>query len=152
MKEGIVHYVATVKKLFIAFSAIMLPLIMVSLVFAFSKAMAFWIISPVLIVLYLVVYALYALRVSMGTVLGVQIAGDSVHLVTKRKTFTYALKGGCVRVKTSARKFVATFVSNGARDKFVFLRRAYFSRFHSEQFTLEEMRALYPATREYDRQ
>lgn len=151
MKEGIVRYVAFVKNLFVAFSAVVLPAIMVCLVFAFSRAAAFYIITPALAVLYFVAYGFYALNVSMGTVTGMQILGDTVTLVTGRKSFSYDAESGCVEVKTYPRKFVATFETENSRDKFIFYRRAPFSKNYQEQFTLAEIRRLYPAAQEYER-
>ena len=151
MKEEIVRYVALIKNLFVAFSAVVLPAIMVCLVFAFSRAAAFYIITPVLALFYFVVYGVYALYVSMGTVTGMQISGDTVTLVTRRKRFSYDAESGCVEVKTYPRKFVATFETENSRDKFIFYRRAPFSSNYQEQFTLAEMRLVFPGAQEYER-
>ena len=109
MKEGVVKYVKIIKRLFIAFSIVVLPALMVSLVFAFSKVFAFYFIAPALFLLWVVVYGLYAMYVSMGTVLGVEIAGGTVNLKTKRKTFSYDLDGGCVDIKVRKKIFGGTF-------------------------------------------
>ena len=55
MKEGVVKYVKIIKRLFIAFSIVVLPALMVSLVFAFSKVFAFYFIAPALFLLWVVV-------------------------------------------------------------------------------------------------
>jgi len=142
VKEGIVRYVKIIKRLFIAFSAVAIPALMVSLVFAFSKFFAFYFIAPAILLVWLVVYGVYAMRVSMGTVIGVEIAGGSVNLKTKRKTFTYDLENGCIRMKVSARAFVGTFVNQNSQDKFIFYRRVLFSRYGDEQFTADDLRPL----------
>lgn len=145
IKQGIRRYVDLMKKLFIAFSVVVIPSFMVCLVYAFTGAMAFCIIAPALGVLYLAVYALYALRISMGTVIGTEITDKFIHLKTKRKTFTYDAQTGCVGVKAKKNKFVCTFQTQDSRDKFVFLRRFAFFGNGEKQFTAEEIRAFYPA-------
>lgn len=145
IKQSIKKYVDILKSLFIAFSVLVIPSFMVSLVYAFSGALAFCIIAPVLGVVYLVVYALYALRISMGTVIGTEITDKVVHIKTKRKTFTYDVHMGCVNVKVKKNKFIATFQTQDSRDKFVFLRRFAVFGSGAEQFTAEDIRAFYPA-------
>ena len=148
LKAGIRKYVDIVKRLFVAFSCVAIPAIMVSLVFAFMRYIAFCILAPVLIAAYLAVYGVYALKVSMGTVIGVDVREQTVNLITKRKTFTYDLKAGCVSFREKKNKFVAVFQTQDSRDKFVFLRRAPFSRYYEEQFTREEMSVFCPQARE----
>lgn len=144
-KAGIVKYVSIMKKLFVMFSIVALPAIMVCLIFAFSDAIAFQIIAPVAIAVYLFVYGAYALRVSMGTVIGIEVTAQVVHLRTKRKTFTYDVKRGCVAMKVTKRRFVGTFETQDSREKFVFYRRVLFSKWSEEQFTPEEIARFYPA-------
>ena len=145
MKEGVVKYVKIIKRLFIAFSIVVLPALMVSLVFAFSKVFAFYFIAPALFLLWVVVYGLYAMYVSMGTVLGVEIAGGTVNLTTKRKTFSYDLDGGCVDIKVRKNSFVGTFRTESSQDKFIFHRRVFFSKYSQEQFTVDDVRRFYPS-------
>lgn len=144
MKEGVLKYVNTVKKLFIAFSVVVLSAFMVSAVFAFNRFAAFYFIAPALLLLWLVVYGLYAMRVSMGTVIGVEIANEVVHLKTKRRTYTYDLERGCESVRIKNNKFVGTFATERSRDKFIFYRRVLFSKYHEEQFTVEDIARFYP--------
>lgn len=145
IKKGIQRYVTVLKYLFIAFSVVAIPSFMICLVYAFSKVMAFYIIAPVLGVLYLAVYATYALKISMGTVIGTEVTDKVVHLKTKRKTFTYDAYTGCVEVKVKKNKFIATFETQDSRDRFIFLRRFVFFGNGEEQFTAEDIRAFYPA-------
>ena len=145
IKQAIKKYVDILKILFIVFSVVVIPSFMVCLVYAFSGALAFCIIAPVLGVVYLVVYAFYALRVSMGTVIGTEITDQVVHLKTKRKIFTYDVHMGCVGVKIKKNKFIATFQTQDSRDKFVFLRRFAVFGNGAEQFTVEDIRAFYSA-------
>lgn len=145
IKQSIKKYVDILKSLFVAFSVLVIPSFMVCLVYAFTGALAFCIIAPVLGVAYLVVYGCYALRISMGTVIGTEITDKVVHLKTKRKTFTYDVRMGCVDVKVKKNKFIATFQTQDSRDKFVFLRRFAVFGNGAEQFTVEEIRAFYPA-------
>lgn len=149
-KAGIVKYVGIVGKLFILFSCIAIPAFMVSLVFAFGGYLAACIVAPCLGVFYLTVYGFYAMNVSMGTAIGVEITDRVIHIKTKRKTFTYDARMGCVRVKTYRNKFVASFQTSDSRDKFIFYRRVLFSKYYEEQFTLGEMRKIFPGVKEYD--
>lgn len=143
-KRSIVNFVRLVKKAFVIFSCVMLAAIMVSLTFAFSKVFAFYIIAPALIVAYLVVYGVYALYVSMGLVLGIEVTDQVVHLKTKRKTFTYDVKMGCIAVKVKKNKFVATFRTQDSQDKFTFLRHVPFTKHYEVAFSEDEIRLFYP--------
>ncbi len=144
IKNTVRRYVDIMKKLFIGFSVIAIPSFMVCLVYAFSGFAAFYFITPVIGVVYLTVYAFYALRISMGTVYGTEITDKVVHLQTKRKVFTYDVKSGCVGVKVKKSKFIATFQTQDSRDKFVFPRRFVFFGNGEEQFSEDEIRSFYP--------
>lgn len=144
-KAGVVRYVKIVKKLFLALSCLVIPAIMVMLVFAFLHVLACIILVPTLTVAYLAVYGLYALRVSMGTVIGLDVYEKTVNVRTKRKTWTYDVNRGCVAVKVKKNKFVATFQTQDSRDSFLFYRRVLFSKYSEEQFTADEIRLFYPA-------
>lgn len=149
MKSGIVKYVSVVRKMFILLSCIVLPAVMVMLVLAVSGYTMFAYLAPALLIVYFFLYGCYALRVSMGTVTGVEITKEVIHLYTKRKVFTYDAESGCVELKTYKNKFVGTFEGQGSRDKFIFYRRVLFSKYSEEQFTLAEIRNFYPAAKEY---
>lgn len=143
-KTGILKYVNIIRGLFIAFSCIMLPALMICLVLAASKYAAFYIIAPVLAIAYLVVYGFYAMRVSMGTVIGIEVTDKVVHLKTKRKTYTYDVRTGCVAMKVTKNKFVGTFQTQDSRDSFTFYRHVSFSPYHEEQFLKEDIRLFFP--------
>lgn len=143
-KHAVEKYVKTVKKMFIVFSVVALTAIMVCLLYAFMGYAAFWIIAPCALVFYLAVYAFYALRVSMGTAIGFETTDTVVYVRTKRKTYTYDVKRGCVGVKTTKRKFVCTFETQDSRDTFIFYRKAYFAKRYEDQFTADEIAAFYP--------
>ena len=144
MKEGILKFVKIIKRLYIAFTVVVLGAFLISTVFAFNQFFAFYFISPALLILWVTVYALYALRVSMGTVIGIEVTKEVVHLKTKRKTYTYDRERGCEKLEVRGNKFVGTFVAEGARDKFMFYRRVLFTKYQDEQFTAEELSAFYP--------
>lgn len=150
MKEGVVKFVRIIKRLYLAFSAIVFAALMVSLVYAFNRIYAFYIITPALFLLWVVVYALYALRISMGTVLGIEVTDEVVHLKTKRKTYTFDRERGCESVKVKGNKFIGTFANGKSRDKFVFYRRVLFSNYAAEQFTAEEIALFYPRIKTAD--
>lgn len=59
-KAGVARYVSIVKKLFVAFSIVMIPLFLVSLAFAVMRFAAFFIITPAVGIIYFVVYGVYA--------------------------------------------------------------------------------------------
>lgn len=143
-KEGIVRYVRIIKKLFALFSVVMIPLFFVSLTFAIMRYAAFWIITPVLGAAYFVVYGFYAMRVTLGTVIGVERTPELIYVKTVRKTFTYDAKSGCVAVKRKGKKFVATFRTQDAQDSFLFYNRVPFTPYHEKQFTEEEMALICP--------
>lgn len=146
MKPALVRYVKAMKKLFIAFSAITLPAIMILMVFAFNEVegtLFIWITLAVAI-LYFVVYGIYSMRVSMGTVTEVAYGERVVYIKTPRKIYTYSLNGGCVDVKVYADKFVATFETQDSRDSYILYRKVPFSSMREEQFTVEEIARFYP--------
>lgn len=144
IKEGVRRYVQIMKKLFLIFSFIAIPAFMVCLVFAFSGFPVFVYIAPAVGLVYLVVYGCYAMCVSMGTVIGIEITDKILHIKTKRKTFSYDVHSGCVGMKVTDRKFVGTFETQTSRDKFTFYRRVLFSRYSDEQFTVDEIRLFFP--------
>lgn len=139
MKEGVVRYTKAVKKLFVIWSVFAIPAIMICLFFAFMGYAAFWFISPAAIVVYLFVYGVYALKVSLSVALGVQTTKEVVHIYTKRKTFTYDIRMGCVEMKKLKNKYVGVFQTQDSREKFVFYRRAPFGKYSEEQFTEAEI-------------
>lgn len=144
MKEGVLKFVRIIKSLFIVFSVVMIAAFMVTMVFAFNRFFAFYFISPALLLTWLVFYGLYAMRVSMGTVIGVEVTPEVVHLKTRRKTYTYDRQRGCENIKVYPNKFVGTFATDKSRDKFIFYRRVLFSKYSEEQFTAEDIAAFYP--------
>lgn len=146
MKEysGPLRYVKIMKKLFWVFAAFCLPALMVCLVFAFSGAMAFVIIAPAVGILFLVVYALYAVRISMGVVIGMEVTDKVVHIKTNRKTFTYDVHGGCIAVKSSGSKYICKFRTQNSADSFIFFRRAPFSKPSDSQFSADALRPFFP--------
>ena len=150
MKEGVLKYVGIVRKLYIAFTAVVFVLLMVSLVYAFHRIYAFYIITPALFLLWIVVYALYALRVSMGTAVGIEVTDEVVHIKTRRKTYTYDRERGCEKVAVKKNKFVAYFSNETSRDSFIFYRRVLFSKYREEQFTVEDIAKFYPRIGEAD--
>ncbi len=140
---SILRYVDVVRKCFIALSCIVLPGIMVCAVFAFAGDLAFRIVTPVLLIAYLVVYGWYALRVSMGTVIGLETTEDVVHVRTKRRTFTYDVRAGCVRVRETKHAYIVSFRTQTAQDSFLFYRRAPFSKPYETAFTAEDIARFY---------
>ena len=145
MKPDLVKYVRIVKQLFVVFSVIAIPAFMVCLVFAFEKMPVFYYLTPAIGVGYFVVYGLYTMKISMGLVLGIEVTEQVVHVKTKRKTFTYDVKEGCVAVKVTNKKFICTFRTQNSEDKFVFCRHLPFKQWSAEQFTENDIRAFYPA-------
>ena len=150
MKEGILRYVKIMKRLFVIFSIVVLSAFMVCAVFAFNKIFAFYFIAPALLFLWLVVYGLYAMRVSMGTVIGIEVTNEVVHLKTKRKTYTYDRERGCEAIKIKGNRFIGTFSTQRSRDKFIFYRRVLFSKYHEEQFTKEDIARFFPEIMKID--
>ncbi len=144
-KADIVRFVKIVKRLFFVFSIVAIFAEMILLVFSFMNYLGCIIAACVLGVGYLALYGVYALRVSMGTVIGIDVTDKVVHVKTKRKTWTYDVKRGCVGMKVKRNKFVATFQTQDSRDSFIFYRRVWFSPHGEEQFTADEIRMFYPS-------
>lgn len=148
MKAGPARYVAVMKNLLIVllFIAIVtaFPILIVGLNSAGAQKAVYIAVAIAILVAYLVFYGFYQLNVSMGTVLGIEVTTKVVHIVTKRKTFTYDVKSGCVALKQKKNKFVGTFETQDSRDKFIFYRRAPFTKFSEEAFTEEDIRTFYP--------
>ena len=144
-KPAILKYVKFWKKLFVVFSCIALPALMICLLFAAQRYIGFWFVSAGIAVLYLTVYGFYAVYISMGTVIGFETTEKVVYVTTKRKTYTYDVKRGCKSVKVTKRKFVCTFETQDSRDKFTFLRKVMFAKSYEDQFTAEEIASFYPA-------
>ena len=143
-KADIVRFVKIVKRIFLAFSVVAIAAEMILLVFAFMGYLGCIIAACAVGVGYIAIYAVYALRTSMGTVLGMEVTDKVVHVKTKRRIFTYDVKRGCVGVKVRKNRFVATFETQDSRDSFTFYRRVLFSPHGGEQFTADEIRMFYP--------
>ena len=74
----VLRYVRSMKRAMVIFSFFAIPAIMVCAVFAFLGYIGFWIVTPVALVAYLALYGWYALRVSMGTVIGTEVTDTVV--------------------------------------------------------------------------
>ena len=131
----VLRYVRSMKKAMVIFSFFAIPAIMVCAVFAFLNYIGFWIVTPVAVIAYLAVYAVYALRVSMGTVIGLEVTNDVVHVKTKRAVYTYDVRSGCVGVRKKKHGWVATFRTQDAQDCFTFYSRAPFAKPYETAFT-----------------
>lgn len=155
IKSGPDKFVRIMKKLFVIFAVIAIPTLMVCLVYAFNASgtmkAVFIVLSCAVALLFLFVYGFYAMHVSMGTVLGVQTTEKVVHLVTKRKTFTYDVRMGCIEMRKKRNRFIGTFATQDSRDKFVFYSHAPFSKWSDEQFSEEDIRKFYARIDEVSR-
>ena len=138
-KQGAVKYVRLMRKLFTALSCVALPVFMVLLVFAFNGTAhgkpIFFSAAAVVLIGYFIAYGFYTMRVSLGTVLGIETTNEVVHLHTARKTYTYDVRMGCVGVKEHRNRFVAVFRTQDSRDNFTFYKHAPFSSFSDGQFS-----------------
>ncbi len=143
-KPAILKYVNICKRLIVIFGVIAIPAFMICLIFAFMGYAAFWFLAPAILIVYLVAYGIYAVRVSMGTVIGIETTDKVVYVRTKRTTYTYDVRQGCKEVTATARKFVCTFETQDSRDKFTFYRKIWFTPSYETQFTAEEIAAFYP--------
>ena len=75
----VIRYVRTMKKWMVILSCIAIPAIMICAVFAFMGYIGFWIVTPVALVVYLVIYGWYALHVSMGTSFTSKQSAEHIH-------------------------------------------------------------------------
>lgn len=144
MKSGAEKYVAIMKRLFVAFSVVLFLAMAVFLMFAYYGFLGCILVTAALALLWIVVYGFYAMRVSMGTVIGMSVTEKMLYLVTKRKVFTYDAAEGCIGMVRKGNRFIGTFETQDSRDKFIFYRRAPFSKYSDGQFTEEELRAFCP--------
>lgn len=146
-KSGPTKYVSVMKKLIVIALVlavvIAFPCLVLGLHASGGAKIIFLVVAALVLVAYFVFYAFYALNVSMGTVLEIEVTDKVVHLITKRKTFTYDVKMGCVAVKAKGNRYVCTFETQDSRDKFIFYRRAPFTSFSDEGFTEEDIRRFY---------
>lgn len=147
MKSGAAKYVRVMKTAVTVFMILAIFATMMLLVYSFQGAEAyrplFISLLVCVIVFSLFVYGFYALHVSMGTVLGIEVTDKVVHLITKRKTFTYDVKRGCVALKVKKNCYIGIFETQDSRDKFLFYRHAPFSKYSDEQFTEEDILQFY---------
>ncbi len=144
VKPGVERFIKIVKRIFIGVSCVWIPGVMVCLVYAFEGAMAFWIISPAVIIAYLAMYIFYALHYSMSAVIGYELTPEVIHIKTKRKTYTYDRENGCIGAEAHKNKYVCTFATQDSVDKYIFYLRVPFSKAYEEQFTEEEILKIYP--------
>ncbi len=147
-RSGPVKFVKLMRILFLLLTIVIVPVVMILTALACNvKGVPCVILSVIvaaLVVFWLTVYGFYAMRVSMGTVLGTEITDKVVHLHTKRKIFTYDVKMGCVAVKVRGNRYVCTFETQDSRDKFTFYRHAPFSKFSDRQFSEDDIAAFCP--------
>lgn len=138
-KGGAVKYVRRMKKIFILFSIVVLPTLMTLLVFAFNGTALgkpiFFTASAVVLIGYFVAYGFYTMRVTLGTVLGIETTNEVVHLHTSRKTYTYDVNMGCVGIKEHKNRYVAVFRTHDSRDSFIFYKHAPLSSYADGQFS-----------------
>lgn len=149
VRSGPAKYASRAKFLLILLSIAVFPAIMILTALACNvKGAACAVYSVVVALLalsWLIVYGVYSFRVSMGTVIGIEVTAKVVHLYTKRKTFTYDAHMGCVAVKVKRNRYVCTFETQDSRDSFLFYRHAPFSKYSDEQFTEEDIVSFCPA-------
>lgn len=146
-RSGPEKFVKIFKWGFFALSAVLLPTLMVLLALAWNTEgvpqIVYSVSAAVAALLFFVLYGFYALHVSMGTVIGLEVTDKVVHLHTKRKVFTYDVFRGCVGVVEKGNRFICTFETQDSRDKFIFYKHAPFTRYSDEQFTAEDIRMFY---------
>ena len=143
MKAPIVRYVNLIRRICTVILAVLFVCTMISLLFAFNRYIGFMILAPVFFILFLALYGVYAVKIGLNTVIGLEVTEEVIHVKTRRKTFTFDA-GSCSGVKETDRKFVCTFLSEGASDSFTFLRRVPFAKAGEEGFTEEDIRLVYP--------
>lgn len=148
-RSGSVKFVSVMKLLLVLVSIAVLPAVMVLTAVACNVTglprAVYSVVIAVLAAGWLALYGAYALQVSMGTVIGLETTAKVVHLYTKRKTFTYDIRMGCVAVKVKGSRYLCTFETQDSRDKFTFYKHAPFSKYTDGQFTEEDIRSFCPA-------
>lgn len=141
MKEQpvVIRFVKTVKKIFVIFSCFAIPVIMVCAVFAFLGYIGFWIVTPLVLIAYLAVYCWYAMHISMGTVIGIEVTDQVVHVKTRRGLYTYDAERGCTAVCRKRHAWLVTFCTQTTKDKFIFYSRVPFAKPYETAFTQEDI-------------
>ncbi len=149
LRGGPMKYAQIMKALFILLSILILPAAMVLTAVACNlegiPRIVYSVVVAAAVLLWLTAYGFYALRVSMGTVLGIECTDKVVHLHTKRKIFTYDVRMGCVAVRVKGNRYICTFETQDSRDKFTFYRHAPFSKYSDAQFTEDDILSFCPA-------
>lgn len=135
----VIRFVKTVKKFFVIFSCFAIPGIMVCAVYAFLRYIGFWIVTPLILIAYLAFYCWYALHISMGTVIGIEVTNQVVHVKTKRGIYTYDVERGCTAVRKKRNAWVVTFCTQDTKDKFTFYSRVPFAKPYETVFTQEQI-------------
>lgn len=148
-RSGSVKYVKLMGRLFLCWSIVLLPTLMIFLVLAFNtkgtECVLYSIGSALLALAFFVSYGFYTFRVTLGTVIGLEQTDKVVHLHTKRKTFTYDAHMGCVEVKVKRNRYVCVFETQDSRDSFLFYRHAPFSKYSDGQYTDRDIAGFCPA-------
>lgn len=146
MKEGVLKYVKIMKRLWLVFSIVAIPALMVFIVMAINDVNRplFIALAVVLGLAYFILYGFYTVNVTLGAVMQIEVNKKVFYLKTSRKTFTYDLRQGCVGMKVYKNRFVGTFRTQDSEDKFIFYRRVLFSPYSEEQFTPDDIRLICP--------
>ena len=144
MKPAIQRYVKFIGNVATVCRIVLFLMLMVSLVIGLNGYIGFLMIAGFSLVAFFVVHGVYALHFSMGTVLGVELTPEVIHLKTKRKTFTYDAAGGCIAVKELSNRYICTFQTQDSVDKFTFYKRVPFAKPFESGFTEEEIARFYP--------
>lgn len=144
MKESIFRYVKAVGKITLVLRIALILFSLVALVLAFSGYIGYMILAGASIVAYIVIYVVYAMKISMDIVLEANTTKEVVHIRVKRKIFTYDAVTGCIGVKEYAKKYVCTFQTQDSVDHFTFYKRAPFAKPYEEGFTERDIRAFCP--------
>lgn len=149
VRTGPAKFVGRMKTLFLLFSAVALPAMMIILVFAINGSPAgkivFGCAGGALALGYLVAYGFFAMRVTMGTAVALSTTDKVVYVTTDRKVFTYDVEMGCVAVKEKRNRYICTFRTQDSQDSFCFYRRAPLSGYADGQFSEADIRSFCPA-------
>lgn len=148
VRTGPNRFVKRMKRLFLVLSIVLIPVIMIVFVLAVNSAggarIGFFAGGAAALILYLALYCVYAMKVSMSTVLALETTDKVVYITTKRGTYTYDVLMGCVGAVKKGKKVVCTFETMDSRDSFVFYLHAPLSKYSDGQFTEKDIRSFYP--------
>ena len=143
MKPDILRWIGTLKKFFLAGSAVLLAAAMGFAVAALQGDGLFFLASGACIAGFTVLLVLYLAKVKYALVYELVYAEGVVNVKVRGGAYTFAPEE-LEKVLYDGMRFVLYFYKDGSQERFTLLRRIPFDRFRREQFAAAEIAAFFP--------